>query len=127
MWTRDGKLMDRVQQWLARDMHESRLPALKKVICNLRQPLKLLSKNKCADIYTQQAGAREALSQIQAQLQQDPCNSDLLQREEASKKHYVEINNLLYHSLNNKARQTGLFMGMSVQEFSWPRSSKGRL
>jgi len=43
-------------------------------------------------MYTQQARAREALSQIQAQLQQDPCNLDLLQREEASRKHYVESN-----------------------------------
>ncbi|KAJ8420347.1 hypothetical protein Cgig2_032085 [Carnegiea gigantea] len=35
--------------------------------------------------------------------------------------------NLLFHLLNNKARQTRLLMGMSVQEFSQPRSSKGRL
>jgi len=58
----------------------------------LETAIETLSKNKYADIYTQQVKAREALSQIQAQLQQDLRNSDLLQREEASRNHHVEIN-----------------------------------
>ena len=92
MWTRGGQFKEKVQNCLAQVRHDFHLVALKTVLYSLRHPLKLMSKHKYTDIYTQQVRARDALSQIQAQLQQDPCNLDLLHQEETTRNLYVEIN-----------------------------------
>ncbi|KAJ8421069.1 LOW QUALITY PROTEIN: hypothetical protein Cgig2_006340 [Carnegiea gigantea] len=44
--------------------HVSKLRALKRFLCSLRKPLKLLNRSKYADIYAQQAKTREDLIQF---------------------------------------------------------------
>ncbi|KAJ8435936.1 hypothetical protein Cgig2_013283 [Carnegiea gigantea] len=92
MWTKDRGFKDLVKQSPEQAQQGSRLKALKQVLSSLRHPLKQLNKNRFADIYAQQVKAREELLQIQAQLQRDPSNTDLLQKENSSKEHYVSIN-----------------------------------
>ena len=50
-----------------------------------------VNKRKYADIYAQQARARDTLTQVQATLRRDPFNTDLVQRESSARQNYVSI------------------------------------
>jgi len=69
----------------------SKLQALKHLLCNLKGPLSQLNKRKYADIYAQQARARDTLTQAQVTLQKDPFNADLVQQENMARQNYVRI------------------------------------
>jgi len=66
-----------VQLKLAHTTLKSHLRVLQQVLCSLRDPLKQLNRHKFADIYTQQAKARNELSLAQTLLQQHPLNNEL--------------------------------------------------
>ncbi|KAJ8427588.1 LOW QUALITY PROTEIN: hypothetical protein Cgig2_006652 [Carnegiea gigantea] len=92
MWTKDESFKGIIKESMEQHLPDSRLWALQKVLCKLRQPLKNLNRNRYADIYTQQPKAIEELTKIKTQLQQDPGNKALLQREATSRNHYVKVN-----------------------------------
>jgi len=69
----------------------SKLQALKHLLCNLKGPLGQLNKRKYADIYAQQARARDTLTQAHVTLQRDPFNADLVQQENMARQNYVRI------------------------------------
>ena len=69
----------------------SKLLALKQLLCNLKRPLSQLNKHKYADIYGQQAKARDLLLQVQVTLQNDPSNTELLHQEKMARQNYVKI------------------------------------
>ena len=52
----------------------------------------MLNRSKYVDIYTEQAKARENLTQVQTKLKEDPHNADLIQLEKSNRQTYVSIN-----------------------------------
>ncbi|KAJ8444075.1 hypothetical protein Cgig2_030932 [Carnegiea gigantea] len=91
MWVKDPHFLEIVAQQLAKQSQASKLQALKSLPCKLRGPLGKLNRSKYADIYAQQAKAREHLTQAQTQLQKDPLNADLIQNKNATRWTYVSI------------------------------------
>ena len=69
----------------------SKLLALKHLLCNLEGPLGQLNKHKYADIYSQQARAKDILIQAQVSLQNDPFNAELVQQDNMARQNYVMI------------------------------------
>ena len=69
----------------------SKLLALKQLLCNLKRPLSQLNKHKYAEIYGQQARARDTLLQVQVSLQKDPFNTELVHQENMPRQNYVKI------------------------------------
>ncbi|KAJ8419740.1 hypothetical protein Cgig2_015758 [Carnegiea gigantea] len=90
--TKDKGFKDMVKHSLAQNQKGSKLKTLQQVLCSFKHPLKQLNQSRYVDIYMQQARARNKLLQTQALLQQDPFNSDLLQKEASSRDHYIAIN-----------------------------------
>ena len=83
--------MELVAMNVDRQPYVSKLQALKIMLCNFRGPLGQLNKKKYADIYAQQARARDTLTQVQATLQRDPFNANLVQLESSARQNYVSI------------------------------------
>ncbi|KAJ8419959.1 hypothetical protein Cgig2_029098 [Carnegiea gigantea] len=83
---------DIVKQDLTQRTRGYYLKALQHILTALKHPLKKLNRNKFADIYQQQTAARNELLQIQAQLQHDPVNPELLHKEVSCRAKYVSIN-----------------------------------
>jgi len=79
MWTKDPQFLEFVAMMVDKHPCLSRLQALKYLLINLREPLRQLNRQKYADIYSQQAKARDTLTQVQSLLQHDPFNADLVQ------------------------------------------------
>ncbi|KAJ8420081.1 hypothetical protein Cgig2_019937 [Carnegiea gigantea] len=92
MWTKNKGFRDMVKHSLAQIQNGSKLKALQEVLYNLKHPFKQLSQSRYADIYVQQARARNELLQTQAQLQQDPFDIELLQKEASSRENYIATN-----------------------------------
>ena len=91
MWAKDEGFKDIIMSSMGHQLSNSWLEALKNVLCKLRQPLKQLNGNRYVDIYNQQAKAWEELTTIQSQLQHDPGNMELLQKEVTCREHYVKV------------------------------------
>ncbi|KAJ8419933.1 hypothetical protein Cgig2_011572 [Carnegiea gigantea] len=87
----DAQFKDIVKHTLDKCPQGPALQVLKHFLCNIRNPLNLFNTNKFADIYAQQGRVREALMQIQTQLQGDPFNNELLHQEDIRRQHYVTI------------------------------------
>ncbi|KAJ8421961.1 hypothetical protein Cgig2_022522 [Carnegiea gigantea] len=94
MWTKDKGFTDIVKHTLTQQREGSSLKALQHFLIDLRHPLRQLNKNKFADIYKQQATARNDLLKAQAQLQQDPTNQELIFKEVSCRDLYISINHL---------------------------------
>ena len=62
MWVKDPQFLDIVAQTVNMHPSASKLLALKHLLCNLKGPLGQLNKHKYADIYGQQARARDILT-----------------------------------------------------------------
>jgi len=92
MWTKDKGFRDIVEHTLTQQREGSCLKALQHFLIDLRHPLRQLNKNKFADIYKQQATARNDLLKAQAQLQQDPTNQELIFKEVSCRDLYISIN-----------------------------------
>ncbi|KAJ8439614.1 hypothetical protein Cgig2_020990 [Carnegiea gigantea] len=104
VWAKDESFKTIILSSMQQQQSHTCLGALKALLCKMRHPLKQLNRSRFADIYTQQAKAREELTIIQAQLHQDPANGDRIQKEIKCKDQHYSICNLSSKQVKAKFR-----------------------
>ncbi|KAJ8439478.1 hypothetical protein Cgig2_006995 [Carnegiea gigantea] len=114
MWVLDKGFREIVKISLSRlssqNSRHQKLKTLQYFLLALQKPLMKLSRQKFADIFKQQAIARNALLNAQSHLQLDPSNQALHDKEAECRDHYLSINRsaVLLIKQQSKAKWIGL-------------------
>ena len=114
MWVLDKGFREIVKIPLSRlssqNSRHQKLKTLQYFLLALQKPLMKLSRQKFADIFKQQAIARNALLTAQSHLQLDPNNQALHDKEAECRDHYLSINRsaVLLIKQQSKAEWIGL-------------------
>ena len=127
MWTRDSNFLPLVASQFNTSPQQGASHALKRFLGKTRKVLKQLHGSHFADLKAQQSIARAELEQAQVQLQNDPMNTQLIQKEKAQRDHYIKLLTSVIDIINSNARQNGSLIGMTIQGTCLQEPNKGKL
>ncbi|KAJ8441435.1 LOW QUALITY PROTEIN: hypothetical protein Cgig2_023621 [Carnegiea gigantea] len=121
MWAKDEIFKAIILNSMQHQKSHTCLGALKAMLCKLRHLLKQWNRTRYADIYAQQAKAREELTTIQTQLHRDPVNGDPLQKEIKCRDHYVSITHSAISLLKQQGKADWIAYGDECSRFFMSR------